>query len=110
MIDGGGIPGPAWTPEMRSMMEKVLPRDVTALVKSLIPMMASQAFIFMGRVDNPLQGGKTRDLVQARLAVDCATALLEKVEPVLPPDDKMHLRQLVTELQTQFVQAHSEGA
>lgn len=108
MSDGGGIPGPAWMSEMRSMMEKVLPRDVTALVKSLVPMMAGQAFIFMGRVDNPLQGGRTRDLMQARLAVDCAVALFEKVEPLLAPEDRTQMRQLVSELQMQYVQARNE--
>lgn len=110
MMNGGGIPGPAWNPEMRAMMEKVLPRDVTALVKSLIPMLASQAFVFMGRVDNPLQGGRTRDLAQAHLAVECALALFSKVEPMLSAEDRAHLRQLVTELQMHYVQASAEGS
>lgn len=106
---GGSVPGPDWNPEMRAMMEKVLPRDVTALVKSLIPMLAGQAFVFMGRVENPLQGRKTRDLTQAHLAVECAKALFEKVEGMLPNDERQQMLQMVTELQMQFVQARQEG-
>lgn len=108
-MDNGGA-GPQWTPEMRAMMEKVLPRDVTALVKSLIPMLASQAFIYMGKVENPLQGRLTRDMQQAHLAVECVVALLEKVDPLLSPEERSQMRQMVAELQMHFVQARNEGA
>jgi hypothetical protein len=105
----GGNGGPQWTPEMRAMMEKVLPKDVTALIKSLIPMLASQAFIWMGKVDNPMLGRPTRDLGQAHLAVECAVALLEKLDPMLAAEDRASLRQMIAELQMHYVQARSEG-
>jgi len=101
--------GPQWTPEMRAMMEKVLPKDVTALIKSLIPMLASQAFIYMGRVDNPLQGRPTRDLKQAHLAVECAVALLDKVSPMLNEAELASMRQMATELKMHYVTACGEG-
>lgn len=100
---------PEWTPEMRKVMEKVLPKDVTGLIKSLIPMLASQAFIYMGRVDNPLLGHRTRDLAQAHLAIDCSVALLEKVDPFLTADERSQLRGMGAELQMQYVEERQKG-
>jgi hypothetical protein len=83
---------------MQAAMEQMLPKDVAGLVKSLVPMLCSQAWIFMGKIANPLQHKITKDLKQARLALDCVIALLEKVDPFLTGDERAHLRQLVTEL------------
>ena len=94
---------------MAAAMEEVLPKDVAALIKSLIPMLASQAWIFMGKVVNPLQRKVTRDIEQARLAVDCAGALLEKVDSFLSSDERTQLRQLLADLRLNFVQSQAES-
>lgn len=107
---GGGAPPPDWGPEMARAMEQVLPKDVSSLVKSLIPMMASQAWIFMGKVVNPLQRRVTRDVEQARLAVDCVTALLEAVDRFLTAEERQQLRQLASELRVNFLECAGESA
>ena len=87
----GGAPAPEWTPEMRAAMEKVLPKDVASFVKSLIPMVGSQAWIFMGKAVNPLQGKLTVDMEQARLAVEVVGVLLEKVDRFLTDEERDHV-------------------
>jgi len=108
-LSSGGAPPPTWTAEMQKAMEAAFPRDVSSLVKSLVPMMGSQAWIFMGKVVNPLQGKVTRDLEQARLAVDVAGALLEKVDPFLSDEERTQMRQVVSELRMNFMEASREA-
>ena len=105
----GGAPPPDWNAEMQQAMEAMLPKDVSSLVKSLIPMMGSQAWIFMGKVVNPLQRKVTRDLEQAKLAVDVVGALLEKVDPWLSDDERAQMRQMVSELRMNFMEASKEA-
>jgi Domain of unknown function (DUF1844) len=107
---GSGAPGtgpaaPEWTVEMARAMEAVLPKDVTSLIKSMIPMMASQAWVYMGKVMHPVQRTITKDLTQARLAVNVAGALLEQVDPLLSPDERQQMRQMVTELRLNLADA-----
>jgi len=72
-------------------------------------MLASQAFIYMGRVDNPLLGGRTRDLAQAHLAVECTMALLEKVDAHLTEDERTKLRAMGVELQMYYAEERQKG-
>lgn len=106
----GGAPAPEWTPEMRAAMEKVLPKDVASFVKSLIPMVGSQAWIFMGKAVNPMEGKITLDLDQARLAVEVVEVLLEKVDRFLVDEERTLLKQLDTDLKLNFVQSLKEQA
>ncbi|MBM3463379.1 MAG: DUF1844 domain-containing protein [Armatimonadetes bacterium] len=106
---GGGAPPPDWGPEMQRAMEQVIPKDVATLVKSLVPMMASQAWIFMGKVVNPLQRKVTKDLDQARLAVDCVGALLDQVDRFLTAEERQQMRQMAAELRANFLEAAGES-
>jgi hypothetical protein len=104
----GGPPGPDWGPEMAAAMAQMLPKDVSSLVKSLIPMMASQAWIFMGKVVNPMQRKVTKDIEQARLAVECVGALLDTVDRYLSGEERQQLRQMASELRMNFLEVAGE--
>lgn len=108
-MDNQSVPGPQWTPEMRNMMAKVLPKDVTALIKSLIPMLAGQTYIYLGKVDNPLQGGRTRDLTQAFLALECTIALQDKIDGFLTEEERAQFRGMRTELQMNYAEERQKG-
>jgi len=68
--------------------EEILPKDVYTLVKSLVAVFAQQAWVYMGLHMNPLTGKVDKDLVQAKLAIDCAAALVEKVGPSMGDKEK----------------------
>lgn len=106
----GGAPPPDWTPEMRAAMEQVLPKDVSTLVKSLIPMVGSQAWIFMGKTVHPLEGTLKLDMDQARLALEVVSALIEKVDRFLTDEERSMVAQLDTDLKLNFVQTLKEQA
>ena len=104
---GGG--GPEWTSQMRQMMEKVMPRDVPALIKSLVPMLGGQVLVYLGKAPNPLFGSFTRDLEQAHLALECASALLDRIDSRLTDLERTGLRAMLSDLQVQYVKERDAG-
>lgn len=85
-------------------LEEILPKDVYTLVKSLVAVFAQQAWVYMGLHMNPLTGKVEKDLVQAKLAIDCAAALVEKAGKFMEEREKQEFQALVQNLQMNFIQ------
>ncbi len=88
-------------------LEELLPKDVYTLVKYLIASLAEQAWTFMGLHMNPFTKSITKDLKQARLAIDCAVALNEKLAPFLTEKEKTEYMALIQTLQMNYLQQSS---
>lgn len=88
-------------------LEELLPKDVYTLIKYLIASLAEQSWTFMGLHMNPFTKSITKDLVQARLAIDCAAALNEKLSPFLSDKEKAEYMALIQNLQMNYVQQSS---
>ena len=85
-------------------IEDLIPKDVYALVKHLIAVLGSNAWIYMGLQMNPLTKSVTKDLNQARLAIDCAAALADKISAYVEEKERQELKVLIQNLQMNYVQ------
>ena len=83
------------------------PRDVTATLSAMYTLLASQAWIFMGLVINPIEGKITKDLAQAKLAIDTMDFLFPRISPHLNDNEKNEMKNLLVNLQLNFVQQSS---
>jgi hypothetical protein len=92
------------TNEAQAAMEELMPRDVYTLLKVLITTLAQQAWIFMGLQMNPFTNSVTKDIVQAKLAIDSAIVLLEKLSEHLEPAERQEYQTIIQNLQLNFFQ------
>jgi hypothetical protein len=77
---------------------------VPELVRLRIAELSELAWIHMGLVANPLTQRIVKDLPQARLAIDCAAALVEQLQPHLDEREKRELRTLLANLRINYVE------
>jgi len=96
------------TNEAQAAMEDLIPRDVYTLIRYLITTLAQQAWIFMGLQMNPFTNSVTKDITQAKLAIDCAVTLLEKISEHLEPAERQEYQTIIQNLQLNFFQ-HNES-
>ncbi|MFQ5847440.1 MAG: DUF1844 domain-containing protein [Candidatus Methylomirabilales bacterium] len=74
------------------------------LVRIFIAEFEMRALIHMGLIPNPATRLVTKDLPQARLAIDCTAALIEQLSPSAAPAERDELQQVLTNLRLHFVQ------
>jgi hypothetical protein len=79
------------------------PVDVFGVVEYCISVLNAHAWQAMGLVINPLTKRADRDLPQAQIAIDCVESLLRRVEAQMPADRSRKLRQVLADLQVNFV-------
>ena len=78
--------------------------DVYSVLAMFLGELRNLAWIRMGLVANPLTGVIERDLAQAKVAIDTAAFLASQLEPVVPAEERLPLRALVSDLQMNFVE------
>ena len=71
----------------------------------IVSLVASQAYILLGAMENPATGTPTPNLPQARTMVDSLSALYKKTEGNLSEEEDRMMRQLLSELQMLYVEA-----
>ncbi|MGE4158617.1 MAG: DUF1844 domain-containing protein [Planctomycetota bacterium] len=71
----------------------------------IVSLVASQAYILLGAMENPATGTPTPNLAQARAMVDSLSALYKKTEGNLSEEEDRMMRQLLSELQMLYVEA-----
>ena len=98
-------PAAAPPPDMPSpeeLAEQLRRRKASDVVLSLIPTLAQVAW---AKLD-----AQSRDLTEARVAIDAIRALVPVLDGVAPPEVSRDLQQLVMNLQLAFASAADEGA
>ena len=98
-------PEPPPQPEMptpEELAEQLRRLKASDVVLSLIPTLAQVAW---AKLD-----AQSRDLIEARVAIDAIRALVPVLDGVAPPEVTRDLQQLVTNLQLAFASAADEGA
>jgi hypothetical protein len=94
--------------ESSSIEENALP-DIYSVLMLFLGEMRSHAWLRMGLVANPVTGMIERDLTQARVAIDTAVFLAGQIEGVLPPEERLPLRAMISDLQINFVEQSKRG-
>jgi hypothetical protein len=74
------------------------------IVTMSIGLLQQQAWVNMGLVMNPATKAVTRDLEQAKLAIDAVAALVNLIAPRVDADVRRELQAMVSDLQVNFVQ------
>ena len=82
---------------------------VQDLVRIFIAELQTRALVHMGLVPNPATRLVTKDLPQARLAIDSVAALIEQIGSVAPPAEREELQHMLANLRLTFVR-QSGGA
>lgn len=93
-----GEPGAEAAPEI----------TVAAVLKGTVELLAVQAWQHMGIQVSPQTGRLGQDLPQARLAIDAASAILEKLQPHLVDNERREYEGLLTNLRINYVQRSNE--
>lgn len=91
-------------PEQETAQQAGPPLDVYNLARWVISIMASSAWQYMGLQPNPGTGQIEKDLNQARIAIDTVVFLGDKIAPHLGEDERREIRNLISDLQINFVQ------
>ncbi len=86
---------------------EVPPLDVYGMIKWVLGLMASSAWQYMGLMPNPASGKIEKDMLQAKVAIDVAVFLGDKIANHLPEDERKNIRNLINDLQVNFVR-HSD--
>ena len=76
---------------------------ISDLVRIFIAELRTRALIHMGLIPNPQTRLVAKDLPEARLAIDCMAALIERLSPLAAPDEHGQLQQILADLQLTFV-------
>lgn len=82
--------------------------DTYALIGLFINILAAKAWQHLGLRVKPGTDTVVRDDERARLAIDCLRFLIDKMAPKLPLSETRRLRNLVTDLQLNFVRLSGE--
>ena len=93
--------------------EKPSTLDITALdtyvlLGLFINILSNQAWQHMGLRVKLGTDKVEKDFERARVAIDCIASLIEKLEPHIPDAEKNVLRNLLADLQMNFVRKYGE--
>ena len=83
--------------------------DVYTTVTWMIGLLASHAWLAMGLQINPGTGKIEKDLEQAKVSIDCAMALSDRISAKLDEASRKELRGMISDLQVNFVNQSKEG-
>ena len=87
---------------------QLAPLDVRTLLRLALAQLAAAAWQKMGLQPDPFTNTIVKDLEQARLAIDAAAALLEKLLPHLHGQEARDYQTLLTDLRLNFVKQSEE--
>jgi hypothetical protein len=99
-----GQQGQGLSEEERKRLAEILAPDLYKLITGVVQSLADQAWMHMGIVANPATGLIAKDMAKAKLAIDCAQFLADKVSPHLDEEERREIRTLIANLQINFVQ------
>jgi hypothetical protein len=83
--------------------------SVYAFLFQFLETMQQVAVLRLGLMPNPMTGQLERDLEEAQIAIDTAAFLTAQLEPVIPPEERLPLKAMISDLQIQFVEQRRKG-
>ena len=78
--------------------------DVYLHLYEFMMFLRSLAALRLGVIPNPSTNRLEKDLDQARVAIDTVAFLAQQLEPVLPMEERLPLRALVSDLRLRYVE------
>ena len=93
--------------DVKTEMFDITSIDIYPLLGFFINILSIKAWVYMGLRIDQSKNEITKDLEKARLTIDCISFLIDKIEDQYTTEERMKLRSLLTDLQTNFVQQKS---
>ena len=87
--------------------EGMFPPDVYSMLQFCFGVFAEQAWVHMGIRLGPGKKELTKDLVQAKIAIDMVTVIADKLHASLEEENRRIIRSVVSDLQINFVRQSS---
>jgi hypothetical protein len=84
--------------------EELLPKDIYGFIKMYAGFLAGQAWIYLGLIINPATQNITKDLKQAKAAIDCLDALLTPMESFLTSQEATEFKSIVANLKLNYIE------
>jgi len=78
--------------------------DIYQLLELFVVLLSEQAWRYIGLRVYPGTNEIKKDLVKARLAIDCIMSIVDKMEPFIDDTEKDRLRTLITDLQINYAE------
>ena len=78
--------------------------DVRSVLALFLGELRTLAWLRMGLVANPMTGQIETDLTQAKMAIDTVVYLAEQLEPHVAPEERLPLKDMVSDLRLNFVE------
>lgn len=94
--------------EKKAQMLDITALDMYDLLGFFISILSTQAWQHMGLRMKAGTDKIERDLERARVAIDCTSFLIDKLEPRLEERERDALRRLLADLQINFARLSSE--
>ncbi|MBI2252407.1 MAG: DUF1844 domain-containing protein [Armatimonadetes bacterium] len=94
-------------PSETKMPESMLPQDIYELIRFFILTLAGQAWTYLGLMPNPKDNAIAKDLIQAKLGIDCINLLYKRLEEHLIDNEKNEFKELINNLELNFIQQQS---
>ena len=89
--------------------EELIPIDIYDFITVMADQSVEIAWIKLGLRPDPMTGEFTKDVAQAKLAIDLVSHLAGLMEPKLDESDRRQLQNTVSTLKLNFVQKSNEG-
>ena len=83
--------------------------DVYAVLGFFASMLIENAWVSLGIRMDPISHTMKKDLAQARVAIDTLVFLSDKLAPKMEEKDRRDLRNMISDLQLNFVQQSAKG-
>ena len=78
--------------------------DIFQLVELFIMLLGEKAWRYIGLRVEPSTNKINKDLLKARVTIDCIISLVDKIEPNLESKEIESLRRLITDLQLNYAE------
>ena len=88
-------------------LEDLMPKDIYSTVQMMIASLGQQAWVHLGMQPNPITGNVNKDMDQAKIAIDCACALIDIVKPHVDSQHQLEMETLKQNLQLNYLQQHN---
>lgn len=85
------------------------PLSVGPVLAEMIDVLSSIGWQKLGLQPDMATGSLAKDLAQAKLAIDSASALADQLMPLLDDEDKRKMANLLRDLRVNYVQKVQEG-
>ena len=90
-------------------LSQLLPDKMEDVIKFKIFEFRFWSLIYLGLQLNPKTQKLTKDMAQAKLAIDSMAALVEILMPSLPADEQRELKIMASDLKMNFISKMQEG-